>query len=107
MREHKLPLERNLTFAFVTAPSLDTSGWSAAALAQIEKIQQKERERQKKEEDMRQLQLKATSSKKRPSDEVPEQLEKRVTTTNTVTLPRAYVRVISVQKHGAQSGETL
>ena len=36
---------------------------------------------------MRQLQLKATSSKKRPSDEVPEQLEKRVTTTNTVRLP--------------------
>ena len=107
MRKHKLPLERNLTLAFVTAPSLDTSGWSAAALAQIEKIQQKERERQKKEEDMRQLQLKATSSKKRPSDEVPEQLEKRVPTTNTVTLPRAYVRVISVQKHGAQSGETL
>ena len=101
MRKHKLPLARNLTLAFVTAPSLDTSGWSAATIAQIEKIQQKERERQKKEEDMRQLQLKATS------DEVPEQLEKRVTTTNTVTLPRAYVCVISVQKHGAQSGKAL
>ena len=63
---------------FVTAPLLDTTGWSAAALAQIEKIQHKERERQKKEEDMRLLQLKATSSKKRSSDEIPEQLEKRV-----------------------------
>ena len=80
---------------FVTAPSLDTTGWSAAALAQIEKIQQKERERQKKEEDMRLLQLKATSSKKRSSDEIPEQLEKRVrpktsSTTVIITCPLSF-----------------
>ena len=80
-RDKTLPPCRNLLHVFVTAPSLDTTGWSTSALAQLEKIHQKERERQKKEEDMRQLQLQlqATLSKKRTSDEVPEQLEKSVT----------------------------
>ena len=42
---------------------------------------------------MRQLQLQATSSKKSTSDEVPEQLEKRVTLPNTVRLPSVLMSV--------------
>ena len=57
---------------------------------------------------MRQLQLQATSSKKRTSDEVPEQLEKRVTLQNTVRLLPLLMSVsVSVQEHGEKLGKTL
>ena len=56
---------------------------------------------------MRQLQLQATSSKKRTSNEVPEQLEKRVTLPHCKATPRTHVWFISVQEHGAKSGKTL
>ena len=55
---------------------------------------------------MRQLQLQATSSKKRTSDEVPEQLEKRVTVQNTVRLLPLLMSVsVSVQEHGEKLGK--
>ena len=56
---------------------------------------------------MRQLQLQATSSKKRPSDEVPEQLEKRVTLRNTVKLPLVLMSVLFHFKSMERSLGTL
>ena len=64
-------------FSFVTA--VDTAGWSASAIAQLEKIQKAEVERKRKEDEMRQLQLQAVNPPpKRSSDEPSEQLAKRV-----------------------------
>ena len=57
---------------------------------------------------MRQLQLKATSSKKRTSDEVPEQLEKRVKLSSSGNPSRHSCRTpFSVQEHGEELGQAL
>ena len=62
-------------FFFVTA--VDTVGWSASAIAQLEKIQKAEVEWKRKEDEMRQLQLQAVNpAPKRSSDEPSEQLAK-------------------------------
>ena len=59
--------------------AVDTVGWSASAIAQLEKIQKAEAARQRKEDEMRQLQLQAVNpAQKRTSDEPSDQLAKRV-----------------------------
>ena len=58
---------------------LDMTGWSPAAIAQVQKVQKAEAARKVKEEELRKLQLKPSSSGKRQGDTIdPEVLEKRV-----------------------------
>ena len=57
---------------------------------------------------MRQLQLRATSSNKRASDEVPEQLEKRVKSSSSGDTTRHSCQTLfSVQEHGEELGQAL
>ena len=67
--------------------AVDTVGWSASAIAQLEKIQKAEAARQRKEDEMRQLQLQAVNpAQKRTSDEPSDQLAKRVSVIHNQTM---------------------
>ena len=60
-----------------------------------------------KEEDMRKLQLQATSSKKRSLYEVQEQLKKRVNLSNTFITVILMQASLLVQKHEKEPGQAL
>ena len=71
---------------FSSVAAVDTVGWSASAIAQLEKIQKAEAARQRKEDEMRQLQLQAVNpAQKRTSDEPSDQLAKRVSVIHNQT----------------------